>query len=269
MPAPTSRLALYALLAALGVASVFVTKLALFVLVLSLIAALALPRERPRPLVALNAVGAIGALGGFLHFLVVEAVPGIVQGGTTATESAAVSRLRAVLFAEDSMRKLAAIDPDGDGVGSAGLIGELTGNAGLRGGVKLAAPVLERYAAPVETAIGPASEMGGYFFVVCLPTPDGGFTARPGQGIDEERAERRFLAYAWPSAPGRGLDAAFFLDEHERILTAPTRETGQRAERVGPLATPRCDDAVAASTREQWKPWRGKRARERLPGDAP
>jgi len=267
MPASTPRLVLYLLLAALGVASVFVTHLSPFALLLAFIAALSLGAHRPRPLIVLNALGALGAFVGFLRFLVSEAMPGIVQGGTTAAESAAVSRLRALLFAEDSMRKLAAIDPDGDGIGSAALIGELTGSSGLRGGAPLAAPLLERYAAPVETAIGPAIEMGGYFFAVCLPTRSGGFSARLRQEVDEELAERRFLAYAWPAGPGLGLGTAFFLDEHEHILRAPSRDEGERSERVGALTPPACDDAIAAASRGQWKPWRGKRPRRNLPGD--
>jgi hypothetical protein len=58
------------------------------------------------------------------------------------------------------------------------------------------------------------------------------------------------------------MKRAYFLDEHERILSAPSREGLRR----GTAHPPPCDDALAASTREAWRPWRDKKARETLPG---
>src|SRR5690606_8722499 len=108
----------------------------------------------------------------------------------------------------------------------------------------------------------------GYLFTVCIPKASGGFTAHPGIAIDEERAERRFLAYAWPAAPSRGLSEAYALDEHERILIAPSNAQGSRA-RTGVDSPPPCDDVVSESTRNDWKPWRDKKPRATLPGDKP
>src|SRR5690606_12458298 len=205
------RVALYAalLLAALG--SVVVPKIALFVLVGSFIAFVALPRKRPRVLLVLAVAAGGASTLGFARFLVHEAMPGIVQGGTFATGAAAVTRLRQIVVAEDAMRKLAPIDPDGDGVGSAGFLDELTGSVGLRGGARLTPPLLERLPRSVETTTGPAVEVNGYLFLVCLPRRGGGFTARPGEPVDDELAERRFVAYAWPVSESLGLSEAYFV----------------------------------------------------------
>jgi len=264
-----SRTALFALLAVAALTGIFVTRLSLFTLVASFLAFVALPREREQrriPL-ALVAVAGLASLVGFSRFVIHEAVPGIVQGGTFATQNAAVSRLRELLFAEDSLRKLAMIDPDGDRVGSAAFIDEMTGRRGLRGGARLVPPLLERYPDSQPTALGPAVEINGYLFAICLPKLGGGFTANPDDAVDDEAAERRFFAYAWPASSDRGLSHAYFLDEHERILFAPNGAPESDRPRTGADRPPRCDDAIAPETREQWQVWRNKRPRDRLPGD--
>ncbi len=262
-----SRLALYAVLAAAAVLGIWLTRLSLFTLIASFLAFVALPRgERKLPFWLVAVAAAASALG-FVRFLVREAVPGIVQGGTFATQNAAVSRLRELLFAEDSLRRLGSIDPDGDGIGSAAFIDEMTGRAGLRGGARLIPPVLERYPASQPTEIGPAVEINGYLFVICLPKRGGGFTANPSDAVDDEAAERRFLAYAWPASSDHGLVLAYFLDEHERILFAPNGAPRDDRPRTGPGRPPRCDEAISPETREQWQVWRNKQPRDRLPGD--
>lgn len=262
-----SRAVLYSLLAVAAVVGIWLTRLSLFTLIASFLAFVALPRSERRVPLTLVAVAAAASLVGFVRFLVREAVPGIVQGGTFATQDAAVSRLRELLFAEDSLRRLASIDPDGDGVGSAAFIDEMTGRAGLRGAARLVPPVLERYPASQPTALGPAVEINGYLFAVCLPKRGGGWTANPSDAVDEEAAERRFLAYAWPASSDRGLVLAYVLDEHERILFAPNGAPRDDRPRTGPGRPPRCDDAVSPETREQWQVWRNKHPRDRLPGD--
>lgn len=269
-PAPSrGRVALLVLLSIAGLTSIAFTKIALFVLVGSLLAFLSLGQRPARVLQVLTGVAALSSLIGFVRFIVIEAMPGIVQGGTLASGQTAVSRLREILFAQDALRRSGAIDPDGDGVGSAAFLGEMIGQVGLRGGERLTPPVLERYPQLVETALGPAAEIAGYYFIVCLPKRGGGYTARPGEPVDDEAAERHFVAYAWPSSDGRGLLEAYFIDQHERILFARSGAPAGRRERVGPDRPPACDDALAARTRETWQVWRGKRPRATLPGDRP
>ena len=251
--------------------SVVFSKLALFAAVATLLGFVSLP-EGPRGAVRAMklslAVGAVCATVGVFRFLVLEAMPGMVQGGTTAAEQRAVSRLREILFAEDAWRRNAFFDPDGDRVGSAGFLGELTGETGVRGGKPMDPSGLESYPKLADTRLGPAAEVGGYLVLVCLPKVGGGFTAQPGDAVDDERAERQFYAYAWPAQRGEGLDFAYFLDEHERILLADSRETEPRR-LIGVDAPPTCDDISAEHTKADWRVWRHKVPRATLPFDKP
>lgn len=265
--ATRGRYALFGALAAFGVLSLPFAKLSLFVMVGSFLAWASLKKSEGRALGVLTLVAGVSSATGFVRFLMTEAMPGIVQGGTIASNAAAVSRLREILFGQDALRQQAFIDPDGDKVGSAGFLGELTGATPLRSGAPLAQPVLERYPGLVETALGPAMEIAGYYYIVCLPTPGGGFTARPGDPVDDEAAERRFVAYAWPATADRGLVDSYFIDEHERILFARDGAPKGSRQRLGAEHPPACDDALSPSSRERWQVWRGKRPRTTLPGD--
>lgn len=210
------------------------------------------------------------SISGFalVRFVAQEAVPGIVGGGQRAVEQRAISRLRDLLFAQDAMRRAAWIDPDGDGVGSAAFLEELCGEPPLRGQPERATSVLE--CGPlVETPLGPAARDGAYLYTLCLPTRDGGWSARPDAAVDEERAERAFVAYAWP-APGTPFRQVFFIDQHESILMFdPLREDepGRASSpAVSAQSGPACDAALG-NGRERWSAWRGKRPRSELPGD--
>ena len=259
------------LLSVAAVASVVVTKLALFAAVGTLLGFVSLPAEPKRALRGLKVCLAIAGLCstfGTFRFLVLEAVPGIVEGGTTATEQRVVSRLREILFAEDAWRKNAFYDPDGDHVGSAGLLGELKAEIGVRGHARVEPAVLEGYPPLVKTRLGPAADVAGYLVIVCLPKLGGGYTAEPSDAIDDEQAERHFYAYAWPAERGQGLTVAYFIDEHERILLAESREAEPRR-LVGVDAVPTCDDISAPASAADWRVWRHKKPRATLPFDKP
>jgi hypothetical protein len=254
---------------ALSAASLLWPLLALLAALLVLVTFLSVPRDVPERarLVALLAASAILAVVASIRFVVTRAVPGLVQGGTNATEQRALSRLREVLFAEDAMRRLALHDPDRDGVGSAGLIGELSGVTPVRGARLLdRAPLNSEYSRLVDTEIGPAAAIGAYLFVVCLPTRRGEWSARPGDEFDDERAERAWVGYAWPIDDARGVAQVFFLDQHERILTLENRK-GRELSYAGPNFPPPCDVGLGAGAGSAWKPWRNKQPRAELPGD--
>lgn len=195
---------------------------------------------------------------GLVRFVSGEAMRGIVGGGRGAVEQETVSRLRDVLFAQDAMRRAGWIDHDGDGVGSAASLEELCGGPPLRGQPARATPVLHCELAP--SPLGAAARNGPYLYTVCLPTPDGGWSAS-GPPIDEEAAERRFVAFAWP-APGSPFDQAFFIDEHESIRVA---SVSPRRAASGDRFPTTCAGALALD----WRPWRAKKPREGLPGDRP
>jgi hypothetical protein len=113
------------------------------------------------------------------------------------------------------------------------------------------------------TRLGPALEIGGYFFKVCLPTSDGGLSADPSARFDDEAAERRFVGYAWPNGTAPGLERAYSIDEHDRILSAASKPDLRR----GLNAPPSCDDASSDATKKDWRVWRDKKPRKHLPGD--
>lgn len=254
------------LVGAAALAALIFPKLALPASLFVLLNALAVPTLEPRAkqrwLIA-HVVAGVVALGAVGRFLATEAIAGIVQGGTSAAGGRAVSRLREILFVEDAARKNGAWDPDGDGIGSALFVGELTAEIGMRGGPRLTPPLLERYPKVQMTSMGPALEIGGFFFAVCLPTNAGGLSSDPLAAVDDERAERRYVAYAWPSGRAPGLERSYFIDEHERILSAPA-ENGVRR---GKEHAPSCDDALAQRTEKDWRPWRNKKPRTELPGE--
>ena len=148
----------------------------------------------------------------------------------------------------------AALDPDGDGVGSAALLAELCSGEPQRGQSARPSAVLT-CGELIDTQLGPAARRGGYLFTVCLPLRGGGWSAKASAELDEEAAERRFIAYAWPDADGR-FDEAFFLDQDENIQQLALPEGTSLS----------CD---GAETLAGWKPWRGKRPRPGpLPGSA-
>ncbi len=212
------------------------------------------------------AVGA-GALAlmGLLRFTVREALPGIVESGKRASGERAVSHLRQLLFAEDVMREQAEIDPDHDRIGSAAFIEELAGRTPLRGkNAPLSAPMtMARGASLMQLPEGPCLRLDGYCFIVCLPAQTGGWVFDPKQAgkVDEERAERRFVAYAWPAEVNESLNKSVFIDEHERILV----HVGKGTDIYAGQRYPHCDAALLHP--ESWKPWRNKEPRAELPGD--
>src|SRR5262245_43180778 len=227
--------------ALLALASIWIVELSVPALLFALIAALvAAPlTERTRWGVrALLAVAGLCALIGLGRFATGKAISGIVEGGQRAASKSAIWRLREVVIAEDGLRKTGRIDPDRDHVGSADFIAALAGQAPHRHGVMGDPPLLNyRYRHIVETAEGPAADVGSHLVIVCLPTPEGGLTARPGDAIDDEAAERRFVAYAWPSDAAPDASDVVFADEHERILMLAAPEPPYRG--IG--SPPPCD----------------------------
>lgn len=218
------------------------------------------PRARRLAAMATSIV----ALIGLLRFTAQEALPGIVESGKRASGQRAVSHLRQLWFAEGVMREQAEIDPDNDGVGSAGLIEEVAGRANVRGRfTPLLAPMaMARGATVVRVPGGPCLQLDGYCFLVCVPRLGGGWVSDPQESskIDEERAERRFVAYAWPAHAEAALSESFFIDEHENILVQrPTPGSAYAGQR-----SPSCEAALERPA--EWARWRNKQPRETLPG---
>ena len=256
--------------AGIGFISIWETRAAIFAILLLVIALASLFRfEHPQKanIKLLLIVSLVFATLGMGRFVWQEALPGIAEARGRASGKKAVSLLREILFAQDALRRLGMIDPDGDGVGSAGRLGELAGSDKARGGEVLSAPPLEmRFSPRIATKTGPATEQDGHYIIICLPGKDAPWVTQPGDPVDEEAAERRWIAYAWPAQTGLAHTAAYFIDEHERILESDN--LGKEGVRlVGAESSPSCDEALALETAKNWRLWQGKTARPDLPGD--
>ena len=266
-----------------GVAVVF-PKASVFTFVFLLITSFALPRlfSRERSIwAALFVLAFASHVYSFIEFVRTEAIFGMIEQHNKNASRVARSTLRHIIFAQDMMREQAYIDPDKDGIGSAGLIGELVGQSPLPDGAPLKAPLLhQKYKNTRDSSFGLLVEAEGYLFKVCLPTSEDRFISRRGPTVDFEKSERRFLAYAWPSEDRPGVHQAFFLDERERIYilnnepprtyVGPDQQPACTATLKGPGvdATPPTDGS-ASNDGHVWEWWRNKQPRTRLIGDKP
>lgn len=259
----------------LGVVSVVLQKLApiaMFACVVLLISQQRLRAQWPKLAPLLIAVAVTGMLIGLVRFTLSEAIPGIMRGGNAASDKAALSKARAVVTAEDALRRGAFMDHDGDKIGSAGRIAELAGLVPVRGGATLdPAPLSYDPKQLVDTAAGPAIQAGTHLIIVCVPAFGGGFTAAAKDPIDEERAEREYYIYSWPLATGLGVQNAYAIDQHERIWVTSNNDSthdGKSTLRyAGPSFPPPC--TAVHDPAAQFTPWENKQPRDHLPGDPP
>jgi hypothetical protein len=251
----------------LALVSLLVPKLSLLAALLTFLNFVAIPATAGarKHCLRLTAIAGALALLATFRFLITEAMPGLVRGGLNAAELRAVSRLREIAFAEEALRRHAQFDPDRDGIGSAALLPELSGLTPVRGTTRLDL-LNEQYHTLQKTAQGPAALIAGYLFLVCLPTRDGAFSARPDADFDDEASERRFVAYAWPADDAQGVSKVYFIDHQDRILQLDNRE-GASLRYAGPNFPPPCNAALLPETRRLWTPWRGKKPRAEAPGE--
>lgn len=198
------------------------------------------------------------ALVGLGRFVVEEAAAGVIRGGRQAAERTAVEHLRGLVAAQDALRRHGLIDPDADGIGSAASLAQLCGDE------RPPAASAERWRHPlhcherVQLPVGPAELWGAYWFFVCLPERDGGWSAAGSPRVDSEQAERSYVAYAWPAGRGR-FDTVFAVDQDEAIARLQLRD--------GQTLAPSCEARWVPPSGTRWSPWRGKRPRRVRPGD--
>lgn len=252
----------------LGIACAALPKLALiamFSCVVLLISQQRLRAHSPRLVTPLLVVAGLGTVIGLIRFTLTEAIPGIMRGGTAAADKSALSKARAVVTAEDALRRGAFMDHDTDKIGSAGFIAQLAGLTPLRDAPRMdPAPLSYEANQLVDTAMGPAIQSGSHLIFVCLPTADGGFSADPKAAVDEERAEREYYIYSWPLATGLGVQNAYAIDQHERIWVTPNTDNGT-LHYAGPSFPPPC--IAVLDPNNGFTPWENKQPRQHLPGD--
>lgn len=251
--------------ALLALTSLWLSELALPAAFLTFLTWASLPRllrHRRRWLWALGAVALVSTVG-LTRFVSRYALLGMVNASKRSVDKEIVSRLREILFAQDYAREHALIDPDADGIGGALTLPALVGRAPLRPSAKSRVELLDRrYVQLRDTPEGPASALNGYLFMVCLPEADG-WSAAATARIDEERAEREFVALAWPDGEGPSHGKVFSIDAAERILEFSNRSEDKLVY-SGVDAPPPCD--VATGGQHAFVAWQGKKPRDHLPG---
>ena len=203
---------------------------------------------------ALILLSVLASSVGLVRFVTTEALPGMVQGSLQAMGGRAVSRLREILRAQQAAEKLALIDPDRDGVGSAALLSELAGVEPPPSERARPMPILDRvYRATVNSPQGAVVKAGGYLFRVCLPDLSGGWTtSRARAAIDGD--ETRFRAFAWPQNRALGARLAYSIDETDSILQQAQDETSATAY-FGAANPPSCQSITPPHS---WQRWRNK-----------
>jgi hypothetical protein len=196
-----------------------------------------------------------------VRFVTTEAVQGIVEAGTRATGASVVSMLREIYFAEGRMLEHGFADHDANGKGAAARLGELTGGP-VRGGSPLSPAILHpRFVPQVSTASGPAAQVGGYLYLVCVPKQPTGWTGEPADAVDERRAGREFVAYAWPAKAEFNVQESYAIDHDERVLVSTNRGRRAGLRLVGGQHAPPCGDAFDSDSPANYRPWRGKKPR--------
>lgn len=223
--------------------------------VIGIVAIRRAPRGPLRTTAWAATVGAGLALS--IVFTVRVAAPNIVIAGQKAAGRQAVATLRTLLWAEDQLITRH---------GRAGTIGELAGARGLGDAPPLDAPLLRPpFMRLVPGARGEVVDFGGFTYAIYVLTPDGAVTdgrgAVPAGAVD-------YLAYAWPTEPGRTGYQSYCLNRYEDILeregdagyAGTANPPAWDACVTGPAPAGRLGDGTGRDG-AIWRRWRGKETR--------
>lgn len=146
-------------------------------------------------------------------------IPGWIDNGAGASEVAAVTTLKSILFpAEMQFQAAGHIDQDGDAIGEYGLLSELAGRR----------PAGAGKVDPLQGPLATAETSQGYRFAVYLPDGLGGAVGEPdglqprpsivgvGMAPDADAQEQHFVIYAWP-AEGEAGQRMFAIDQSGQV----------------------------------------------------
>jgi len=134
-----------------------------------------------------------------------------------ANEVAAIATLRNIVSAQAQFQAAGLADADQDGCGEYGTFGELSGAVGIRGGKTLGDPVLPTGFRAVEKGVVTRS---GYHFRIYLCDADGKPVGEEQgtAGVDADKAEAIWCAYAWPVEHGKTGTRTFFVNQFGDVL---------------------------------------------------
>lgn len=223
-------------------------------------------------------VGGLVLLVLMSFFVVKMALPGIVGGGLRAADASAVSRLRTLLWAQDTLRSQKWMDRDGDGLGEFGFLHQLAAQVPTSKGSVLPTPLLYGALSNIVSGSGQAVLVsGGFCHVIYLPSSQGG-TPEPAGGIepsgsvDADKAEKHWIAYAWPLDINKSGRKVFFINQDEEIWESRNTAPGQGYSGLTNIpafdaALPQPDLSTVPKEGQPhgdggvWTRWKGKKAR--------
>lgn len=230
-------------------------------------------------------------VGFYVFFAIKFAVPGIVGGGKMATESSAVSVLRTIYWAENSLIKNKAKDRDSDGVFEYGLFSDLTSKTiNLNSMIKTVSPILLE---PEFRNFISAKNIGvvqakGYYFIIYLQSKSGDSVSDSASNdgtsrisndsvsskkqdilVDSNSAERFWIAYAWTVNPKVSGRRSFFINQNEDIYELDLKHSKVRYEGLSNIppffsALPvssfssRPEKGKGGKDGSIWLPWKNK-----------
>lgn len=183
-----------------------------------------LPRSRSSRPSGVTLIQVISGLS-VVAVLTAFAAANLLSSGADASESQALSTLRAIARAEASYRAGRRTDRDGDGRGEFGALGELCGITadGLRqSATSREKQLLELASTFDELDASGRGRRGGYLFQVYLPDDHGRGAADTAYGgrdvnVNAGLAAEWWCAYAWPTDDSAGA-RAFFVDHRGSVL---------------------------------------------------
>ncbi|MEZ4437268.1 MAG: hypothetical protein R3F65_33150 [bacterium] len=203
-------------------------------------------------------IGAGLALG--VAFTVHVAAPNIVIAGQKAAGRQAVATLRTLLWAQDQL----VADH-----GRAGTLGELAAARPLDG-APIEPPLLRPpFKRLVPGRHGMTVDFGGYTYLIYVLDPSGAPTTDGPDATAPIAAGRTaWLAYAWPTRPGRTGYLTYCINRYEDILeqqtgpayAGPEHPPGWDACVTGADPAGRLEDG-AGRDGGTWARWRGKETR--------
>ncbi len=155
------------------------------------------------------------------------AVPNLLSSRLAANESNAIATLRNLVSAQAQFQSTGAVDDDLDGQGEYGSFGEMSGLTALNTrangnglNTPIDPPILASTFATITASVVTKS---GYNFVVYLPdiaavpVLEAG-AGGPGAGVDADRCENLWCAYAYPADIGTTGNRAFFVNQRGEIF---------------------------------------------------
>ena len=268
-----ARIALYSLIVAASIATLYFNRLSIFVTLLVVIALASLSRFESKSKVRWKwafIISLVLCIIGMARFILLDAFTGIAGARSLATNKKAVSMLREIYFAQETFKRKKLIPVKGAEKGAPALLSELASTQSSRVKIPLKVPLLApRFSPRIITDTGPAAASEGYLFLICLPDEKGAFSATPSSKFLIDKSSGRWGAYAWPGGIQTPSKGAYFINDKEEILAV--KESADLADSkhpedyqfLGPDRAPDCASAMQETREEFWVPWRGKKPKSK------